>query len=57
MKSKKVYKNNQKSTIIFFSILAAYNLLLGVYLRDFFELSQLQITLYLLSALPTLFLS
>ena len=44
-----------KSGFIFFFILAAYNLLLGVYLKGFFELSQMLVTLYLLSALPTLF--
>ena len=44
-----------KSGLIFFFVLAAYNLLLGVYLRDFFELSPMLVTLYLLSALPTLF--
>ena len=41
--------------LIFFFILAAYNLLLGVYLKDFFEISPMLVTLYLLSALPTLF--
>ena len=44
-----------KSGLIFFFILAAYNLLLGVYLKDFFVLSPMLVTLYLLSALPTLF--
>ena len=44
-----------KSGLIFFFILAAYNLLLGVYLKDFFELSPMLVTFYLLSALPTLF--
>ena len=44
-----------KSGFIFFFILAAYNLLLGVYLKGFFELSPMLVTLYLLSALPTLF--
>ena len=44
-----------KSGLIFFFILAAYNLLLGVYLKDFFVLSPMLMTLYLLSALPTLF--
>ena len=44
-----------KSGLIFFFILAAYNLLLGVYLKDFFALSSMLVTFYLLSALPTLF--
>jgi len=44
-----------KFGLIFFFILAAYNLLLGIYLKDFFELSLMLVTLYLLSALPTLF--
>ena len=44
-----------KSGFIFFFILAAYNLLLGVYLKDFLVLSPMLVTLYLLSALPTLF--
>lgn len=44
-----------KFGLIFFFILAAYNLLLGVYLKDFFVLSPMLMTLYLLSALPTLF--
>ena len=44
-----------KSGLIFFFVLAAYNLLLGVYLKDFFELSLMLATLYLLSALPILF--
>ena len=44
-----------KSGLIFFFVLAAYNLLLGIYLKDFFVLSPMLVTLYLLSALPTLF--
>ncbi len=44
-----------KSGLVFFFVLAAYNLLLGVYLKDFFVLSPMLVTLYLLSALPTLF--
>ena len=44
-----------KSGLIFFFVLTAYNLLLGVYLKDFFELSPMLVTFYLLSALPTLF--
>ena len=44
-----------KTRLIFFFVLAAYNLLLGVYLKGFFELSPMLVTLYLLSALPILF--
>ena len=55
MKTKKAPKTNTKSRIIFFAILFTYNLLLGLYLKDFFELSPMLVTLYLLSALPTLF--
>lgn len=44
-----------KSGLIFFFILVAYNLLLGAYLKDFFVLSPLLVTFYMLSALPTLF--
>ena len=44
-----------KSGIIFFAVLAVYNLLLGVYLKDFLALSPMLVTFYLLSALPTLF--
>jgi len=44
-----------KSGLIFFFVLAAYNLLLGIYLKDFFALSPMLVTLYLLSTLPTLF--
>ncbi len=44
-----------KSGLIFFFVLAAYNLLLGVYLKDFLVLSPMLLTFYLLSALPTLF--
>ena len=45
-----------KSGLIFFFVLAAYNLLLGVYLKDFFVLSPMLVTFYLLTVLPTLFL-
>jgi hypothetical protein len=55
MKTKKASKNNQKSRIIFFVILFTYNLLLGLYLKDFLVISPMLVTLYLLSALPTLF--
>ena len=44
-----------KSGLVFFAVLSAYNLLLGVYLKDFFVLSPMLVTLYLLSVLPTLF--
>lgn len=44
-----------KSGLIFFAVLAAYNLLLGVYLKDFLALSPMLLTFYLLSALSTLF--
>ena len=44
-----------KTRLIFFFVLVAYNLLLGIYLKDFFVLSPMLVTLYLLSALPTLF--
>ncbi|MBR6645319.1 MAG: transglutaminase domain-containing protein, partial [Clostridia bacterium] len=55
MKTKKASKTNTKSRIIFFAIALTYNLLLGIYLKDFFVLSPMLVTLYLLSALPTLF--
>ena len=55
MKTKKATKTNAKSRIIFFAIVLTYNLLLGLYLKDFFVLSPMLMTLYLLSALPTLF--
>ena len=44
-----------KSGLIFFAVLAVYNLLLGVHLKDFLVLSPMLVTFYLLSALPTLF--
>lgn len=57
MKRSKLFADTlqSKSGLIFFFILAAYNLLLGIYLKDFFVLSPMLVTLYLLSALPTLF--
>ena len=55
MKTTKVSKTTTKSRIIFFAIVLTYNLLLGIYLKDFFVLSPMLVTLYLLSALPTLF--
>ncbi len=55
MKTKKASKNNQKSRIIFFAILLTYNLLLGLYLKDFLIISPMLLTFYLLSVMPTLF--
>ena len=43
-----------KSGLIFFAVLAIYNLLLGIYLKDFLVLSPMLVTFYLLSALPPL---
>ena len=45
-----------KSRIIFFAITITYNLLLGLYLKDFLVLSQTLTAFYLLSALPPFFL-
>lgn len=45
-----------KSRIIFFTIAITYNLLLGLYLKDFLVLSQTLTVFYLLSVLPALFL-
>ena len=45
-----------KSRIIFFAIALIYNLLLGLYLKDFLVLSQTLAVFYLLSVLPTFFL-
>ncbi len=45
-----------KSRIIFFTIAITYNLLLGLYLKDFLVLSQTLTVFYLLSLLSTLFL-
>ena len=55
MKTKKASKTNTKTRIIFFAIALTYNLLLGLYLKDFLVLSPMFTTFYLLSALPTLF--
>ena len=55
MKTKKAYKTNSRSRIIFFAIALTYNLLLGIYLKDFLVLSPMFTTFYLLSVLPTLF--
>jgi len=45
-----------KSRIIFFAIAITYNLLLGLYLKDFLVLSQTLAAFYLLSVFPTFFL-
>ena len=45
-----------KSRIIFFAIAFTYNLLLGLYLKDFLVLSQTLTVFYLLSVLHTFFL-
>ena len=55
MKTTKTSKTNTRLRSIFFAILLTYNLLLGVYLKDFLVLSPMFTTFYLLSALPTLF--
>lgn len=55
MKTKKTSKTNTRSRIIFFAIALTYNLMLGLYLKDFLALSSMMVTLYLLSVLPTLF--
>jgi len=46
-----------KTRLIFFAIASAYNLLLGLYLKDFLVLSQTLTVFYLLSVLPCLFLA
>ena len=43
-----------RSGLIFFAILAIYNLLLGIYLKDFLVLSPMLLAFYLLSVLPPL---
>ena len=55
MKTTKTSKTNTRSRIIFFAIALTYNLLLGLYLKDFLVLSPVLLTFYLLSVLPTLF--
>ena len=55
MKTKKTTKTNARSRIIFFTIALTYNLLLGLYLKDFLVLSPMFTTFYILSVLPTLF--
>lgn len=56
MKTKKASKTNI-SRLIFFTIALTYNLILGFYLRDFLILSPTLQVFYLLSVLPTLFLT
>ncbi len=56
MKTTKASKTNTRSRIIFFAIALTYNLLLGLYLKDFLVISPMLLTFYLLSALPALFL-
>ena len=46
-----------KTRLIFLAISLIYNLILGFYLRDFLVLSAALQALYLLSALPSLFLA
>ena len=48
---------NIKTRIIFFTIALTYNIILGFHLRDFLVLSPTLQVFYLLSALPTLFLT
>ena len=55
MRTNKASKTNKKSRIIFFAIALTYNLLLGLYLKDFLVLSPMLTIFYLLSALPSLF--
>ena len=45
-----------KTRLVFLAVAVIYNLLLGLYLKDFLVLSPILLTFYLLSALPTLFL-
>ena len=58
MKISKLFTITLQSKIryIFLAIAVIYNLLLGLYLKDFLVLSPILLTFYLLSALPTLFL-
>ena len=56
MKTKKASKTNTRSRIIFFAIALTYNLLLGLYLKDFLVLSQTLTAFYSLSVSPTFFL-
>ena len=56
MKTKKATKTNT-SRIIFFTTALTYNIMLGFYFRDFLVLSPTLQVFYLLSVVPTLFLS
>ena len=56
MKTKNASKANT-TRVVFFIIALTYNLILGFYLRDFLVLSPTLQVFYLLSALPTLFLT
>ena len=56
MKTKKASKTNTPR-IIFFTTAFTYNIMLGFYLRDFLILSPTLQVFYLLSGLPTLFLT
>lgn len=55
MKTTKTNKTDAKSRIIFFAIALTYNLLLGLYLKDFLVLSPILLMFYLISALPAMF--
>ena len=46
-----------KTRIIFFAMALTYNLLLGLYLKGFLLLSSILQVFYVLSVLPTLFLT
>ena len=46
----------KKTRIIIFVVALTYNLLLGLYLKDFIVLSQTLTAFYLLSVIPTFFL-
>lgn len=56
MKTKNASKANT-TRVVFFIIALTYNLILGFYLRDFLVLTPTLQVFYLLSALPTLFLT
>lgn len=56
MKTKNASKANT-TRLVFFIIALTYNLILGFYLRDFLVLTPTLQVFYLLSALPTLFLT
>ena len=56
MKTKNASKTNTRSRLVFFAVALTYNLLLGIYVKDFLVLSQTLTAFYLLSVLPTFFL-